>query len=164
MAHTKVIERKERLMDQLAKGYRTRYVVQQPVSIATARGAVDATNDPVADVIRAETKLMAIMIAPCDSKILRCFVNADQFPVQGTTVTVKFSKAVVGGDVDLTAATTIDNLTVKVAVDFALVATAGVQDLVEGQLVYATIVVSNNAVTAKSIGLSIGVEYMPTEA
>jgi hypothetical protein len=165
MAHTKVIERKERLMDQLGKGYRTRYVKSLPFIVAQARGAQDATNEPVADCIKAQTRILGMFMAPVNCTVNRIFVNAQQYPTMAANhVHVTLSKAVIAGaDVDLCSALTISGLTAYTDYDAVLVATAGVCDLLEGQLVYVTLVVDNANVTAKSIAATVNVELYPTD-
>jgi hypothetical protein len=164
MSHTKVIERKERLMDQLAKGYRTRYIRAVPLIVANDRASNVDPGDVTADAIggiAGESAYVAIMIAPCNCQVLRASINADQMPTGAGTQVVTLYKA---ATVDVSLATGSLKQTDKVCYDLTLSVVSGALDLVEGQLVYALVAMQAVAVAAKSIGMVIQVEYMPTEA
>jgi hypothetical protein len=156
MAHTKVIERKERIMDQLGKGYRTRYTPQVTVLVANDRGSDVAPGNVVADVIRNETLYKGIFVAPCKCTVLRCFSRAYGYP-NGGTITARFYNNANA----ITAAESIDALTGKLTADLTITGNA---DLDEGALVYVVVAVSNDAVATRSNSLVLGVEYMPAEA
>ena len=163
MAHAKTTHRLAHIMDQLGKGYRTRYVAKLPFIMADARGAQDATNEPVADVISSQTKYKGMFVAPVDATILRIFVNAKQYPTTGAgTCRIELYKATIGGaDVQLCNTLTISGKTAYATTDAVLVVTAGVTDLIEGQLVYA--ILYADTVNAKSIGATICMEWMPKD-
>lgn len=159
-------DRDARLLEQMARGRRTRYTATRWIQIADDRAADDADSAIVADVIRGQTVAIPIFIAPCVGKVVRCGANATQYPtIAASTVTLRFYKAVIGaGNTALdTAATTVSGLTADTSVDATLSTTAGVTDLLEGQLVYCDVVAANQDITAKSLGMSLMCEFVPLD-
>ena len=157
-------DREARVIDQCARGRRTRYVYFVPVIMALNRTAIDADSHILADVIDGEVSVnKAVFVAPCVGKIVRCFANAVTFPTTAGAATIKFTKAVIGGtDVDLCSTIDVDNPTDETAIDGTLSTTVGALDLIEGQLVYAVIALS--AITsAISDAMIAGVEFVPTD-
>ncbi len=166
---TRTTDRDARLLEQLARGRRTRYTAQQWVNIADDRAADDADSSIFADVIRNQTVAIPLFIAPCAGKIVRCGVNATQYvTIASSTCTIRFLKAVIGGtDVELDTGTTSIGAatapTADTAIDATLSATAGVTNLIEGQLVYCNVVTAAQDITAKSLGMCLMVEFVPTD-
>jgi hypothetical protein len=167
MAHTKTSDPQSKLLVELGKGYRSRRIVPIQFIVAAARTNMTAPNHAFADAIRAETGIKTMMIAPCRGKLLRATVNAPAFPVNGGTITVTIKKAVIGDtDVAMTSALSVENtggtLTAETAVDATLSTVADAINMIEGQLVYASVAVSDAAVT--TLGqLCIELEWLPTE-
>ncbi len=166
---TRTTDRDARLLEQTARGRRTRYTAQQWVNIADDRAADDADSSIFADVIRNQTVAIPLFIAPCAGKIVRCGVNATQYvTIASSTCTIRFLKAVIGGtDVELDTGTTSIGAatapTADTAIDATLSSTAGVTNLIEGQLVYCNVVTAAQDITAKSLGMVLFVEFVPTD-
>ena len=162
MAHARSTDNDALLIEQCSRGRRVRYIYPRAVIVAADRTAQDADSSPVADVIDGETALILMFVAPCDGKFVRGTVNASTYPVTSGAATVTFYKTVSGGDTALTAAININNPTAETAIDGTLVVTSGVTDLVEGQIVYASIAVSATT-SAKSSALGIEAEFVPVD-
>ncbi|MDP2702633.1 MAG: hypothetical protein Q8P98_11245, partial [Candidatus Rokubacteria bacterium] len=132
-----------------------------------------ADSAVTADIIRSQTVAIPISVAPCTGKIVRCSINATQWVEIGVagTVTARFYKAVIGAaNTAITSATTTiswvtadTELTADTVIDGTMTTTAGVTDVIEGQLIYCDIVASNHAIAAKSLGMLIMVEFVPTD-
>jgi hypothetical protein len=164
---TKTIELKATLMTQLGKGYRTRYTSVVPVIIAEDRiDDTSADSDLLADALRAQTVYKGVFVAPCNCQILRMFANAKAWPNNAAAGVINLTGTKVGyvtGDVALTAALNIEaaSQVAETACDLTLVAAA--VNMLEGEAVDVTIGVADQAITAKSSGLVVGIEFMPTE-
>ncbi len=164
MTHARTTDKDAKILDQCARGRRIRNI--SPVFLSVAE---DRTANPIADGIKDTTTYKAVFIAPCACEVTRCFANAIAFVDMDTSgsVTLKFSKAVIGTtDVDLCATIAVGAATVptaETAIDGVLSTTAGALNLIEGQLVYATMVVSNHTVTTGSSGLVGCVEWIPKD-
>ncbi|MDO8619396.1 MAG: hypothetical protein Q7R49_05655 [Candidatus Daviesbacteria bacterium] len=169
MAHTRTTNKDARLLEQLARGRRTRYTAQQWIQIADDRAADDADSSVFADVIRNQTVAIPLFIAPCAGKIVRCGINATQYvTIASSTCTMRFLKAVIGGtDVELDTGTTSIGAatapTAETAIDATLSVTSSDLDLIEGQLVYCNVVTANQDITAKSLGMVLFIEFCPTD-
>lgn len=169
MAHTRTTNKDARIVEQCARGRRVRNTSIVPFIVANARTNMTDPNHSFADVISNDTANKAAFVAPCVCKVIRCSANALTFPTTaaGGSVTLKFTKAVIGGtDVDLCTAGAVGGAsppTAETAVDATLSTTAGALDLVEGQLVYAVILVSNHAISARSSGLVGMIEWVPLD-
>lgn len=174
---TRTISRDARLIDQLARGRRTRYTWTTWVQIADDRAADDADSAVFADVIRSQTVAIPIGIAPCAGKIVRCSVNATQYVTfanaSGGDATATFYKAVIGAaNTALNTAITLSGEadgtpaipTADTVLDGTLSTTATDLDLLEGQLVYCDIAVAAQDITAKSLGMCLMVEFVPMDA
>ena len=162
MARTR--NKEARIVEQCARGRVTRYLSFVPVILADTRVAIDTESHILADIIDGQISAnKAVFIAPCNGKVVRCYVNAITYPSTTGAATIKFTKAVIGGaDVDLCATIDIDNPTAETSIDGVLVTTAGVLDLIEGQLVYAVIALSATT-SVRSDGLVAGIEWVPTD-
>ena len=172
---TKVIERKERIMDQLGKGYRTRYV--EFVEVIVAQDRTDdssADSDKLADAIKNEQAMYkGLFVAPCNGRILRCFANALQWPGNAAAgaLTGTWYKSTPTAETALTVALSLEAAgnTAKTAVDATPAAgwgdnrTLGINDMNEGEMVRLVIAVANADVLTKSENMVLGIEFMPTE-
>ena len=161
-----------RVIEQCAQGRRIRNINQVPLIVANARTNMIDPNHILADSILNTTVNKGVFAAPCISEVVRCYVNAGTYATcaAGGTVTVKFTKAVIGGtDVDLCSTIAVSGETgavptAETAIDGTLSTTSGALDLLDGQLVYAIVVVSNHAITDRTEHLVAGVEWIPREA
>ncbi len=155
---------------EVGNGYRQRRVASVPFIVAHDRAAIDTESHILADMIVSENATSmkkAIFVAPCNGRILKVSVNAVQFPTNATgTYSIDVYKAVIGNtDVSvLGAVIAIDNATDNTAQHGTLSSVSGAIDIIEGQLVYALIAMSNNACTALSDGAVVSVEWRPTES
>jgi hypothetical protein len=169
MAHARTTSQDARVIDQCARGRRIRNVATFGFSVGNARTNNTAPNRIMADVIAGETEIFPAFVAPCACKVLRIYANGTPFIDNdtGQTSTVKLTKAVIGaGDTDLCSTVTIGSATVPTsdtAIDAALVTTAGVLDLIEGQNVYATVVVGATVQTAVAY-ITVCMEWVPMDA
>ena len=167
---TRTTNDEAQVLYQCARGYRTRHTNFVPIIVANARTTMVDPNHVLADVILNTTANKAVFIAPCNCKVVRCYVNAGTYATQaaGGTTTVKLTKAVIAGtDVDLCSTITVgsDSVpTAETAIDGTLSTTSGALDLVEGQLVYAVMVVSNHNVTDRSEDMIVGIEWVPKDS
>ena len=168
-------DKEARIIEQLARGRRARYVKSMPLIIAAARTNMTAPNHMLADACASgaadnETANKAIFIAPCAGKVVRVYANALIYAAMaaGGTATVKAVKSVIGGsDVDLNTAFNVGAAsppTDETAVDGTLSTVSGALDLIDGQLVYAVLALSNHAVSTRSNALCLNVEFVPTDA
>lgn len=171
---TRTIDRDATLLTQIARGRRARYCWNEWIQIAEDRiDDSSADSAVVADVIRSQTVAVPIGVAPCVGKIVRCSVNATQWVeiAAGGTVTLRFYKAVIGAaNTAITSATSTISwvtggtaLTADTVIDSTMSTTAGVTDVLEGQLIYVDVVASNHAIAAKSLGLCVLVEFVPLD-
>ena len=171
MAHTRTKNDDARMLEQCSRGRRVRYVATVPVIVANARTNMVDPNHAIADVIKNDTVNKAVFCAPCDCKVVRVYTNAKAFVecAAGGTVTAKATKAVIGDtDVDLCDTIAISGEsgsvpTAETAIDGTLSTTSGALNLVEGQLVYVVVVVSNHDVDARSDALEICMEWVPKD-
>lgn len=151
-----------------AQGLRLRNTSSRYFSVALNRLDNTAPDRVMATVIRNETEVLPIFVAPCACRVLRIYANGSPFAdmAAGGTVVVTTSKAVIGGtDTALGAGITVGSETVPTldtAIDDVLTGGA-TSDLLEGQHVYATVVVSDHDVETAVAYISINVEYVPTE-
>ena len=168
IAHAKSTFRRERLMDQLGKGYRTRYVASIPVVIANDRDDMAAPGHLHADAIVSESgvtsMVKAIFIAPCNCTVARVFMNALLYPTGGT-LAIDVVKSVIGASDEslLSAAMDAEGVTSEVLVEGVLSTTAGRLDLIEGQTVMLDVDCGAGAIT-RSEGLVVSLEWYPREA
>ena len=164
MSHTVVKDNDARLIEQCTQGRRVRNVVCVPVIVAKDRAAIDTDSHILATVIDGETSATVPMFtAPCAAEVVRCYVNAKTYPSTSGASTVTFSKANIGAtDTDLNTAISIDNPTAETAIDGVLSTTSGALNLVEGQLVYATVALSATT-SARSDSLVLCVEWIPKD-
>ena len=168
MARSK--DKDARLIEQLARGRRTRYTASVDFTVGEARTNNTAPNRLLADIIKNETEKFGVFVAPCACKVVRISANGSPFVDldTGGTVVAKMTKNVVGAtDVDLCSNITIGSATAPTAgtvLDGTLSTTAGALDLTEGQHVYATVVVSNHTVETAVAYISLMLEYVPTDA
>jgi len=169
MAHAKVNNKDARIIAQCSAGKRMRYVTNMGFIIANARTNNTAPSRIMATVITSETEVKGFFVAPCACKVLRITANGTPFAdmAAGGSVTVKLTKAVIGGtDLDLCSTIAIGAATVPTAdtaIDATLATTAGYLDLIEGQHVFATIVVSAHAVDTAVAYITLMMEWMPTD-
>lgn len=171
MAHTRTKDPDARLIEQCSQGRRVRYIADAPIIVGQARTNMTDPNHILADSIQNTTVNKGVFIAPCTCEVVRCYVNAGTFVTSaaGGSVTVKFTKAVIATtDVDLCSTITIGAPTGSVptgetAIDGVLSTTSGALDLIEGQLVYAVVVVSDHAVTDRSEHLLVAIEWLPKD-
>ena len=171
MAHTRTTDDDARMIEQCSRGRRVRYVATVPVIVANARTNMTDPNHAIADVIKNVTLNKALFCAPCDCEVVRVYANAKAFIecASGGTVTAKATKAVIAGsDVDLCSTIAISGEsgsvpTAETAIDGTLSITSGALDLVEGQLVYVVVAVSNHDVDARSDALEICMEWVPKD-
>lgn len=163
MAHVRTTNKDARIIEQCARGRRIRNIHTVPIIMAKDRAAIDADSHLLADAIDGDTTNKSVFVAPCVGKVVRCTVNAKQYPSTSGTATIKFTKAVIAGtDVDLCSTIDVDNPTDETAIDAVLSTTSGALDLVEGQLVYAIIVLV--ATTSERSDAMIGeVEFIPMD-
>ncbi len=170
---TRTTDKDARSLEQLARGRRTRYCWNKWIQIAEDRVADDAESAVVADVIRTQTVAVPIGVAPCAGKIVRCSINATQWVeiATGGTVTARFYKATIGasntaldtGTTTISWVTAGTSLTADTVRDATMSATAATVSVLEGQLIYVDIAASNHAIAAKSLGLMVMVEFVPTD-
>jgi len=169
MAHVKTTDNRSKIINELNKGFRSRRIKAVPCIVASARTSMTAPAWAVADVIRAETLVLPVMIAPCAGELIRFTANAGAWPVNGGTITATVKKAVIADtDVSMTSALSIENTATAVgaaetAVDGVLSTVADALTFVEGQLIYLSVAVSNHAVTTMSTNLIFEIEWVPTE-
>lgn len=168
MARSK--DKDARLIEQLARGRRTRYTASVNFSVAEARTNNTAPNRIMADAIKNETVIKPVFVSPCNCKVVRIVANGSPFvdlDVGGST-NVKLTKDVIGAaDVDLCSNIAVGAATVPTlgtAIDGTLSTTANALDLLDGQHVYATIVVSNHTVETAVAYVTVTLEYVPTDA
>ena len=171
MAHSKTNDPNARLIEQCAQGRKLRYIYSIPFIAAEARTNMTGPNHILADGIQDTTVNKAIFVAPCAGKITRVYANALTYATcaAGGTVKVKATKTVIGTtDVDLCSTITVSGEagsvpTADTAIDATLSTTSGALNLVEGQLVYGIMVISNYALTARTSALQLCIEYVPME-
>ena len=169
MAHARTSNKDSRVIEQCSRGRRVRNIVTLPFIVAEARTNNTGANRIMADAIKAETEVKGFFVAPCASKVTRIYANGTPFVDMDTsgTVTVKLTKAVIGAsDTDLCSTITIGSATVPTldtAIDAVLSTTAGALDLIEGQHVYATIVVSNHTVQTAPAYITLCMEWIPMD-
>ena len=168
MANTRSTDQDARLIEQLARGRRTRYTQNLGFSIAEDRVTNDADSLLMADAIKNETVIKAFFVAPCACKVVRVVANGSPFVDMDTsgTVTAKLTKSVIGGsNIDLCSTIAVGAATVPTldtAIDAVLSTTSTDLDLLNGQHVYLTAVVSNHIVQA--IGyVTVMMEFVPTD-
>ena len=159
---------RDTLLFQCARGQRTRHVNSVGVIIASARTNNTAPARIMASLIQNETEVFPIFTAPCAARVVRIYSNGSPYAdmdVAGTVVATT-SKAVIGAsDTALGAGITIGDATVPTldtAIDDVLVG-GTTMDLLEGQHVYTTVVVSNHAVQTAVAYITINVEWVPVE-
>ena len=158
-----------RIVEQCARGRRIRNVQSLGFIVAAARTNNIVPNRIMADLIQNETEIFGFFVAPCACKVLRIVANGTPFVdmATGGSVTAKLTKAVIGGaDVDLCSTIAIGAETVPATdtpIDATLSATAGVLDLIDGQHVYATVVVSNHAVDTVVAYITLAMEWIPMD-
>ncbi len=164
MAHTRTADSDARLIEQCSQGRRIRNVASVPVIFAKDRATIDTDSHLLATIIDGETSCTVPMfVAPCAAEVVRCYVNAVTFPTTSGAATVKASKAVIGTtDVDLCSTISVDDPTDETAIDGTLSTTSGALNLVEGQLVYATLALSATT-SARSDSLVVCVEWVPKD-
>jgi len=81
-------------MDQLGKGYRTRYIESLPLIVAADRATIDTDSHTMADTVDAEGGFVrGMFVAPCNLDIARCYVNALTFPTTDGRAEVRFCKS-----------------------------------------------------------------------
>jgi len=154
---------------EIGSGVRQRKITSIPFILANVRTNMTAPNHVLADAIPGETSFgKGVFIAPCRGRILKVSVNAAAFPVNGgaaNTITVDVQKAVIGdSDVSVLASPIeIENSTAETALHGTLSATSGAIDFIEGQEIYAIVAVSADAITTRSDGAVITIEWMPLE-
>lgn len=166
----KTTNNKDLVYVEVGDGKRARRIVSVPFIMAEDRAAIDADSHLLADCIRAETgataRIKSAFIAPCKGKVIKVSVNAKTYPVNAAgTYSVDVYKAVIAdSDVSvLNAVIAVDNQTDETAVHGTLSQTAGAVDFIEGQLIYVSLDMSNNACTAISDAAVCTIEWMPTE-
>lgn len=167
MAHTKSADSNARIIEQCTQGRKLRYIYAIPLIAAQTRNDMSSPDNMLADAIKSTTACKGVFAAPCAGKVVRVYANALTYATCAAsgTVTVKATK---GGAVDLNTAFNVSGEAGSVpvsdtAIDGVLSTTAGALDLVEGQLVYATLVVSAHNITTCTDGLNLNVEFAPTE-
>src|SRR3990167_226783 len=154
---------------EVGRGYRQRRIASVPFILADARTNMTAPNHVLADGIPGETSFnKAIMVAPCNGEILKVSVNAAAFPVNGGaagTITADVYKAVIGAaNLSVLSATiSLENSTAETAVHGTVLST-NASTFIEGQLIYAQIAISADAITTRSNGAEVTIEWRPTEA
>ena len=165
----KTINNKDFVYVETGDGKRQRRIASVPFILADARTNMTAPNHILADGIPGETSFnKGIFVAPCKGKILKVSVNALAFPVNGgaaNTITADVYKAVIA-DTDisvLSSAISIENSTSETSVHGTLSTTSGVTSFLEGQLIFAQIALSADAITTRSSGAEVTVEWMPLE-
>jgi hypothetical protein len=174
MANVRSTDNDAKIMVQMARGRRTRYVQTIPIIVAQDRAAIDTDSHYLADAIKGDTAGSAvtkgIFAAPCDGKVVRIWINASVYPTMASgAASVKVSKAVIGTtDVDLCSVISVGKTTppntAETAIDGTLSTTAGALNIITGQLVYATIDVANQNVSTISQNLVLNVEWVPTDS
>jgi hypothetical protein len=162
MGHTRTLQAKSQWSRELALGARMRRLAEAKFIIAGARTNNTAPNAAKATVIPSETVVVPIMIAPCAGKVERLSFIAQVVPVGGTlSMTVK--KAVIGAaDVNLSTALSPEQ-TNDTAEDFVLSTVAGALEFDEGQLIFVSIAADAAAITTRSHGAMVQLEWRPTE-
>ncbi len=170
MAHARTIDQDARVIDQCSHGKRIRNTQNMGIIIASARTSNTAPARIMADAIQAETLVKGFFVAPCDCKVVRITANGSPFVDMNTsgTVTAKLTKAVIdGSDVDLCSTIAIGAATVPTldtAIDAVLSTTSSNLDLLEGQHVYLTVVVSDHTVDTAVAYVTIMMEWVPMDA
>lgn len=170
MTHTRTVDDDARVLEQCSQGRVLRNVVCKDIIIAGARTNNTAPDRIMATVIQNETEVLGFFVAPCACKVVRVTANGTPFADMNTsgTVTVKATKAVIGGsDVDLCSTIAIGAATVPTAdtaIDAALSTTEGALDLLEGQHVFLTVVVSNHTVDTAVAYVTVMLEWVPMDA
>ena len=167
MART--IDKAARIVEQCARGRRIRNIQSLGFTVAAARTTNVAPNHTMADLIQNETEVFGFFVAPCACKVLRIVANGTPFVdmATGGSVTAKLTKAVIGGaDVDLCSTIAIGAETVPATdtpIDATLSSTDGALDLIDGQHIYATVVVSNHAVETAVAHITLAMEWIPMD-
>ena len=171
MAHTRSIDSDAPITKQCARMRRIRNVAKVPLIAAQARTNMTDPNHVLGTAIKNTSEVVGMFVAPCKAEVVRCYANAGTFATcaSGGTVTVKATKGVIGDtDVDLCSTITVSGEsgsvpTAETAIDGTLSTTTGALDLVEGQLVYATLAVSNHDITDRTEHLAFCVEWIPKD-
>ena len=172
MANARTTDWEATILEQTARGRRTRYCYSVPLIAAEDRAAIDTDSHILADAIKNTAVNKGIFIAPCKGKIVRVTANALAFAecAAGGTITAQCKKAVIGGtDVALNTAITVSGEsgsvpTAETAIDGTLSSTAGALDVIQGQLVYVVLTVSNHTVDVRTDGMTVEIEFVPTDA
>ena len=167
MAHARTTNKDSRVIEQCASGRRVRNIVCKGVSVALDRTSNTAPRRIMATAITNETEIIPFFVAPCAAKVTRITANGTPFVdmAAGGSVTIKLTKSVIGGsDVDLCSTIAIGDATVP-TLDTAIDATLTTANLtlVEGQHVYATIIVSNHAVDTAVAYVTLMMEWIPMD-
>ena len=141
----KTTEYKDQMWWQSGKGFRMRRI---------ATGYLSATA-------AATTYKIGLFIAPCTCRVTKVSINAVTYP-DYATATLDCHKANIGAaDTALITQLSIDAKTAETEYE-ATLASQSARDLIEGQLVYATITIGATEATAGAC-LLVQAEYMPTE-
>ena len=168
MANVRTTNQDARIIDQCARGRRTRNVVSKDLIIANARTNNSVPNRIMATAIAGETEIFGLFVAPCDCKVIRITANGSPFVDNGVaeTSTVKLTKAVIAGtDVDLCSTIEIGAatvLTLDTAIDATLSTTAGALDLLGGQHVFGTVIIGATVQTAVAY-VTVAMEWVPMD-
>ena len=145
---------KDQIWWQSGKGYRARRI---------------ATSQSISNVTQNQTDSYAIFVAPCACRVTKISANAIAFvdmDTGGTAPTTVYKANIGAADTALCTAMALGSATVPTAeteIEATLSTTSGALDLIEGQLVYASIATSNHVVDVDPSALVIQVEWMPTE-
>jgi len=142
----KTEETTDRIIDQCSKGYRFRRIATTTLNATAA----------------STTYKLGLFIAPCTCKVTKISINAIAFPDYATS-TLDAAKANIGAaDTALITQLDIDGKTAETEIEATLSTTASDLELIEGQLVYATITLGATEAVAGS-AVTVQAEYMPTE-
>ena len=163
MANVRSTDNDARLIEQEARGRRVRYVACKGISVDTNRATII-----MATAIQNETVILPMFVAPCDGKVVRITSCGSPFVdmAAGGSVNAKLTKAVIGDtNIDLCTDMLIGDATVPTAdtaIDAVLSTTATDLNLLNGQHVYATVVVSNHTVDVAGY-VTLMMEFVPTD-
>jgi len=168
MSHSATNSPDARIIEQCTQGRKIRNVASFGFSVGAARTNNTAPNRIMADLIQGETERIPVFVAPCNCKVLRIYANGTPFIKNNgaETSTLKLVKAVIADtDVDLNTTITIGlgtAPTTDTAIDAVLSTVSGALDLLEGQHVYATVVVGATVETAVAY-VTGNMEWVPTD-
>lgn len=185
MAHTRIVDKSARIIDQCARGRFVRNVASVSLSIADARTNDTEPNRVIADVVASGFCRKGIFIAPSDAKIESISLIGSPYPMSVATsaaVWVQFFKATTSGDIAIlsdntgkglqitgvvSAAATSGNGPLYIArgvvTDGSIYTTSTQQYLNAGEAVYVTVSANTIAIGSAAGFVVASVEWVPND-